>query len=83
MPRFFFNVYDDAPIPDSDGTDLPDIYVAQSEAIRMSGEVMRDLGSRFWDGAKWRLEMTDAEGRVLFIVRFSAEEVAVAPISGA
>jgi hypothetical protein len=75
VPRFFFHVYDDDALPDEDGSELPDIYTAQGEAIRMSGEIMRDLGKKFWNGSDWRLEVTDAEGRILFIVRFSAEEV--------
>ena len=76
MPRYFFHVYDDVPFPDAEGTECADIYVAQAQAIRMSGEIMRDLGAKFWNGENWRLEVADATGRVLFIVRFSAEEVA-------
>ena len=75
MPRYFFHIYDGEPQLDLEGTELPDIHIAQSQAIRMSGEIMRDLGAKFWDGANWRLEITDAVGRKLFIIHFSAEEV--------
>ena len=75
MPKYFFHVFDGVSKPDLEGSELADIYIAQSEAIRMSGEIMRDLGAKFWDGDDWRLEVTDADGRKLFIVRFSAEEV--------
>lgn len=75
MPRYFFHVFDGKSLPDLEGYECPDIYVAQAEAIRMSGEIMRDLGSRFWDGSEWRLEVTDADGRKLFVLRFSAEEM--------
>jgi hypothetical protein len=74
MPRYFFHIYDGQPDLDLEGTELADIYLAQSEAIRMSGEVMRDLGAKFWDGREWRLEVTDAEDRKFFIIHFSAEE---------
>lgn len=74
MPRYFFNIYDGEPEPDLEGSEFADIYLAQAEAVRMSGEVMRDLGARFWGGGNWRLEITDAEGRKLFVVHFSAEE---------
>ena len=74
MPRYFFNVYDGTSAPDAEGTECADIYVAQAEALRMSGEIMRDLGTRFWGGSEWRLEVTDTAGRILFIIRFSAEE---------
>ena len=75
MPRYYFHTHDGGSSPDLEGTECADIYVAQAEAIRMSGQIMRDLGAKFWDGQDWRLEVTDAEGRTLFIVRFSAEEI--------
>ena len=74
MPRYFFNITDGVSIPDADGTELADIYQAQAQAIQMSGELLRDLGARFWNGEDWKLEVTDEEGRVLFVLRFSAEE---------
>jgi hypothetical protein len=75
MPRFYFNVFPNGPERDQDGSECLDIYVAQSNAVRMAGEIMRDLGRKNWSG-EWRLEMSDAQGQNLFIVRFSAEEVA-------
>ena len=74
MPRYFFNVHDGTSLVDEDGTDLPDIYAAQSQAIRTSGEILRDLGARFWDGVEWRVEVADERGAILFVLRFSAEE---------
>lgn len=74
MPRYFFHVRDGTDVRDEIGTELPDIYVAQAQAIRTSGEILRDMGSRFWDGTEWRLEATDEQGEVLFVLRFSAEE---------
>jgi hypothetical protein len=74
MPRYFFHVQDSSLSLDEDGTEFPDIYTAQAEAIRTSGEILRDMGARFWDGTEWRLEVADERGRVLFILRFSAEE---------
>lgn len=74
MPRYFFHVTDGYATRDTEGTELPDIYTAQALAIRTSGEILRDMGARFWDGTEWKLEVTDEQGRVLFVLRFSAEE---------
>lgn len=74
MPRYFFHVRDGTSTPDDIGTDLPDIYSAQALAVRTCGEILRDMGARFWDGTEWRLEVADAQGQVLFVLRFSAEE---------
>ena len=75
MPRYFFNVYDGYSKLDTDGTELSDIYTAQHEAIRLSGELLREEGGKFWNNNEWRLEVTDASGVVLFILRFSATEM--------
>lgn len=74
MPRFFFNVFDGYSELDDTGTELPDIYMAQTQAVRLAGEVLRDMGAKFWDGTQWRLEVADEHGKVLFVLRFSAEE---------
>jgi hypothetical protein len=74
MPRYFFHVQDSSLSLDEDGTEFPDIYTAQAEAIRTSGEILRDMGAKFWDGTEWRLEVADERGQVLLILRFSAEE---------
>ncbi len=74
MPRYFFHVYDGSSSPDLDGTELADLYTAQAEAIRTSGEILRDMGAKFWNGTEWKLEVTDESDQVLFVLRFSAEE---------
>ena len=74
MPRYFFHVYDGYSSLDQEGTEFPDIYTAQAQAIRTSGEILRDMGAKFWDGTAWRLEVADARGQVLFVLHFSAEE---------
>jgi hypothetical protein len=76
MPRYFFHVLDGYSTRDAEGTELPDIYAAQHLAIRTSGEMLRNMGARFWDGTEWKLNVTDEQGQVLFVLRFSAEEVA-------
>ena len=74
MPRYFFHVLDGYSARDDEGTEFPDIYTAQAEAIRTSGEILRDMGAKFWDGTEWRLEVAGDHGQVLFVIRFSAEE---------
>jgi hypothetical protein len=77
MPRYFFNVYDGQNIRDEDGMEFGDMYVARARAIRMSGETLCDMGLKFWDDTEWRLEVSDAKGNVLLVLRFSAEERAL------
>ena len=79
MPRYFFHVIDDDSPPDSEGTELPDIYAAQRMAVRASGEILRDMGATLWNGTEWKLEVADEHGQSLFRLRFSAEERLASP----
>ena len=79
MPRYFFHVRDGCSLADTEGAEFPDIYSAQAQAIRTSGEILRDMGGRFWDGTVWKMEVADEHGRILFILRFSAEETMEPP----
>ena len=83
MPRYFFHVRDGHSIRDEIGTEFPDIYTAQAEAIRMSGEILRDMGARFWDGTEWKLEVTNAAGEIPLVLNFSAEERLLLSVPGA
>ena len=87
MPRSFFPVHDGTVSRDTEGTELRDIYMAQAEAIHLSGALLRDLGAKFWNGTAWSLEVADERGCALFVLRFSAEERPAlldgVPISGA
>src|SRR6185437_11299066 len=74
VPRYFFHVVHPTSEPDGDGHDFPDIYAAQAAAVRLCGEILRDIEGKFWDNPVWRLEVRSHEERLLFTLTFTAEE---------
>ena len=48
MPRYFFHVHDGSERPDTEGTELAGMGQVRSEAVRLTGEILRDMGGRFW-----------------------------------
>jgi hypothetical protein len=68
MPRYFFTTADGTREPDLDGTELPDVASARVEAIKYAGEVLSDHPEIIWDGEDFRVEVSDANGLVLFTV---------------
>ena len=74
MPRYFFDVIYPLSEPDADGTEFADIYAAQAAAVRLCGEVLRDIEGKFWDNPIWRLEVKNHDRRLLFTLTFSAED---------
>ena len=73
MPRYFFNVVHPWPDPDEEGSEFPDIYAAQMAAVRLCGEMIKEIDGKFWEEAIWRLEVTNHDRRLLFTLTFSAE----------
>jgi len=48
MPRYYFNLKDGRESLDDVGSEFPDIHAARREAVRYSGEVLRDGGGRLF-----------------------------------
>ena len=75
MPRYFFHVDEGSEQPDGEGTDLADMGQVRSEAVRLSGEVLRDMEGRFWRRPEWRLTVTNESGADVLSLQVSGKEV--------
>jgi hypothetical protein len=73
MPRYFFHVRESVDIIDNDGTAFPGPDEARSEAVVAAGEMLKDIGGKFWKSPDWRLWVTDEAGQTICALRFSAE----------
>jgi hypothetical protein len=74
VPLYFFNVSHHSLQPDTEGSEFPDIYAAQAEAVRLCGEMIRDIDDSFWEVPLWQLRVTNDDQRLLFTLTFSGEE---------
>ena len=74
MPRYFFHISHHSSQQDMEGSELSDIYAAQSAAVRLCGEIIRDIDGTFWESPVWQLRVTNQDQRLLFTLTFSAEE---------
>ena len=45
----------------------------RAEAVVLSGEMLRDVGGRFWNSPEWRLCVIDEAGQRICALKFSAE----------
>ena len=74
MPRYFFVVrHGDKASDHSDGLEFPDIGAVQLEAIKSTGEILRDLNYPIEAGSEWRMEVVDEARKPLFSLRVIAE----------
>lgn len=81
MPRYFFHVIDGFAQVDTLGTELISLEEARMQAVEASGRILADLGRQFWgDGREWTMTVADEAGRVVFSLRFSADDHGVASL---
>ncbi len=73
VPRFFFHVRDGQDLPDTEGTELPDVAAARTKVLRTSGKMLRGNkgAAEFWSGDNWTMTVTDEVGRPVLTLRFS------------
>ena len=74
MPRYFFDVLHHGAQPDMEGHEFADIHAARMAAVRLCGELIKEIDGKFWDAPKWQLQVTGYDRELLFKLTFSAEE---------
>jgi hypothetical protein len=72
LPRYFFHVIDGHETLDTVGTVLAGEAEARAEAIVVSGEMLRDLGGKFWNTGEWQVRVEDKAGNRVCALTFSA-----------
>jgi hypothetical protein len=66
VPRYHFIVRDGTSLDDPDGTELPDVETARTEAVRLVGGLLLDAPANFWSIREWHVEVRDHRGLALF-----------------
>ena len=74
MPRYFFHVIDGKEMPDT--AVLADEAEARTEAIVVSGEMLKDLGGAFWNSGEWQVRVEDEARNKVCALTFSADPAA-------
>ena len=52
---------------------LAGLEEARTEAVVLSGAMLKDHGREFWNNGEWRLHVTDEAGATVCALRFAAE----------
>jgi len=58
---------------DTVGTVLAGEAEARTEAIVVSGEMLKDLGGAFWNNGQWQVRVEDETGNKVCALTFSAD----------
>lgn len=80
MPRYFFQIQTFVRVADRQGMVLPNQAAARTEAIRASGEMMRDGAESFWSTRPWSVTVTDESGLILLRLEMD-DRAALSPMA--
>ena len=81
MPRYFFHIHDGVDQADQEGVELSGPDEARAQAVKATGEALRDLGRAFWDNdvEEWRMRVADWQGNPVCVLKVTGTLQPLAP----
>jgi hypothetical protein len=74
MPRFYFHIIDGTAFIDTEGVELAGMNEVRRMAVTTAGQMLEQIGERFWEGKPWRLSVADETGVVVATLLFQSEQ---------
>jgi hypothetical protein len=75
MSWYYFNIrYGERVFDDEEGSEHASQDAAWHEATQTCGQMLRDLDGKLRDGDEWRMEVTNKQRAVIFLLRFTVEK---------
>ena len=81
MPRFFFNLFDDAAVIDEVGVELPDLAAARQAAVEEARAVISEEVKNGRVDLGHRIEVEDESRRPVLVLPFSAAVEIEGPVN--
>ena len=78
MPRYFFHTTNGRHTPDAEGLDLANVSAAQTAAIKLAGELLKDAPDLLRETTDLKVEVMDAKAVTLFTVLVTVSHPAAA-----
>ncbi|HEY8575567.1 MAG TPA: hypothetical protein VIL88_04420 [Devosia sp.] len=75
MARFFFHIVDGQFVPDTNGIECSTQAQVKNQAVRIAGEMIKDLGSEVWGTSRLDLFVCDDQNNTHLKLSFFAEDV--------
>ena len=72
MPFYNFQVRTQTHVWITEGAELADSTAARIEAAQRIGKLLSDHASQLWVDEDWQMDVTDARGLILYVIRVDA-----------
>jgi hypothetical protein len=73
VARYLFRLTDGRVWSSPTEVELPTVEEARSWGLQTLTEILRDESMAVWDGTEWQITVTDASGRCVLRLNFSAD----------
>jgi hypothetical protein len=73
---FHFQVRTESHVLLAESADMRDLDDARVEASRRAGSLLFEHAGQLWVDEDWRMDVTDSEGLILFVIHISAMKTA-------
>jgi hypothetical protein len=74
MDRYFFHVRDGHTSLDTVGSECASMNEVRAEALKATGEILKDLGPQFWDHSRWTMWVTDGSDATVLTLHLSVDQ---------
>ena len=74
MPAYSINLCANAEIADTMIVEMADLLQVRIELARFVGEMLRDHADLIWEDQDWRIDVSDADGLILYVLHVSASD---------
>lgn len=76
VPFYHFQVRTETHVLLTEGAELKGLDQARVEAARRVGELLREHAAQIWTDEDWRMDVTDEDGLILFVMQVTASKSA-------
>lgn len=74
MASYCINIRTESHIADRLEVETDDLTGLRLEVARFVGELLRDHAEQIWVDENWRIDVTDAEGAIIYVMNIGAAE---------
>jgi hypothetical protein len=75
MPRYFFHVINGEFVPDEIGTECATADEVKDEAVRATGEMLKEQGLNIWKTKRFYMFVADEQNQTCLKLAFDVEDL--------
>ena len=76
MAQYKIELRTDDKVWDTVAIDSPDLTALRIEMAQCVGELLRDHADRIWIDQDWRIDVTNKQGLILYVMQITASDTA-------